>query len=117
MTRGGETVSLFVNQAEMTGSRHSRIACVQCHTGGTPSNLRACSTMPPKVDCSICHAEVVSQYRESTHGKLAAQGSPDAPVCQDCHKPHGTLGRNDSASRTFSRSVPALCAQCHRAGH
>src|SRR5208283_2322956 len=65
---------------------------------------------------SICHAEAVSQYRESTHGKLVAQGSPDAPACKDCHSPHGTLGSKDSASPTFSRNVPGLCAKCHRAG-
>ena len=58
----------------------------------------------------ICHAEVVDQYRESKHGQLAAKGSPDAPVCKDCHSPHGTLSKNDSASPTFSRNVPALCA-------
>jgi cytochrome b subunit of formate dehydrogenase len=58
----------------------------------------------------------VNQYRESTHGTLAAQGSPDAPTCQDCHSPHGTRSRTDSASPTFSRNVPALCAKCHQAG-
>ena len=58
----------------------------------------------------------VNQYRESTHGTLAAQGSPDAPACPDCHGTHGILGKNDSASPTFSRNVPALCAKCHRTG-
>jgi predicted CXXCH cytochrome family protein len=101
---------------ELAGSRHSRTACVQCHTGGTPSHTRPCDTMPAQVDCSICHAEVVAQYRESTHGQLAAKGSPDAPTCQDCHSPHGTRGKNDSTSPTFSRNVPTLCGQCHRSG-
>ena len=115
-TGSGQTGSLYVNGAELAGSRHARIACVQCHTGGTPSNLRACSTIKSKVDCSICHEKVVGQYRESTHGVLAAQGSPDAPLCQDCHSPHGTMGRLDSASPTFSRNIPALCAKCHQSG-
>ena len=113
----GKTGSLYVNAAELAGSRHSRIACVQCHTGGTPSSVRACSTIKEKVDCSICHEKVVSQYRESTHGTLAAEGSPDAPLCQDCHSPHGTQGQMDSASPTYSRNVPALCGKCHQAGH
>ena len=116
VTRAGKAVSLFVNQAELEGSRHSQKACVQCHTGGTPAHLRPCDTMPQKVDCSICHADQVSQYKESTHGKLAAEGSPDAPACQACHSPHHTLGKTDSASPTFSRNVPALCAQCHQTG-
>jgi cytochrome b subunit of formate dehydrogenase/uncharacterized protein with PIN domain len=116
VTRGGETVSLFVNQSELSVSRHARTSCVQCHTGGTPAHNRPCDTMPGKVDCSICHADQVNQYRESTHGKLAAQGSPDAPTCQDCHSPHGTRSKIDSASPTFSRNVPALCAKCHQSG-
>ena len=116
VTRGGRTVSLFVDQTELQHSRHARTACIQCHTGGTPSDLRPCRTVPDKVDCSICHAEVMTQYRESTHGKLAAQGSPDAPGCQDCHGSHGVLGKKDSVSPTFSRNVPALCGKCHRTG-
>ena len=114
--RGGETVSLFVNKDQLTHSRHSRVACVQCHTGGDPAATRPCRTMAAKVDCSICHAEVVDQYRESRHGQLFAQGSPDAPACSDCHSSHGTLSKNDSNSPTFSRNVPALCARCHRSG-
>jgi predicted CXXCH cytochrome family protein len=116
VVRGGETVSLFVNQDELAHSRHSQKACVQCHTGGTPSDTRPCRTITTKVDCSICHAEVVTQYRESVHGKLAAEGSPDAPACADCHSPHGTMSKNDSRSPTFSRNVPALCGNCHRTG-
>lgn len=112
----GSTASLYVNGNELAGSRHSRIACVQCHTGGTPSNVRACSTIKDKVDCSICHDKVVSQYRESVHGTLAQQGSPDAPLCRDCHSPHGTQGKLESSSPTFSRNVPALCAKCHQSG-
>ena len=109
-------VSLFVKQEELGGSRHARVACVQCHTGGTPSDLRPCRTVAPAVDCSVCHADAVSQYRESTHGQLLAKGSPDAPACRDCHGAHGVKGRNESASPTFSRNVPALCAKCHRTG-
>jgi cytochrome b subunit of formate dehydrogenase len=117
VTRGGKTVSLFVDQAQLDQSRHARKACVQCHTGGTPSDVRPCRTMTAKVDCSICHADQVVQYRESTHGTLASEGSPDAPGCQDCHgHAHAVQTRNDSQAPTYSRNVPALCAKCHRAG-
>jgi predicted CXXCH cytochrome family protein len=117
VTRGGKQVSLYTDPAELARSRHAKTACVQCHTGGTPADpIRPCRTITAKVDCSPCHTEVVAQYGESTHGRLAAQGSPDAPACADCHSPHGTLGKNDSNSPTFSRNVPALCAKCHRTG-
>jgi predicted CXXCH cytochrome family protein len=117
VSRNGKVVSLLANKDELTHSRHARIACVQCHTGGDPADaVRACRTIAARVDCSVCHAEVVDQYRESRHGQLFAQGSPDAPACVDCHSPHGTQSRNDSTSPTFSRNVPALCARCHRTG-
>jgi predicted CXXCH cytochrome family protein len=117
-TLNGQTVSLFTNQDELAHSRHAKIACVQCHTGGDPADAtRPCRPMTAKVDCSVCHAETVDQYRESRHGQLFAQGSPDAPACRDCHSPHGTLSKNDSNSPTYSRNVPALCANCHRTGN
>jgi cytochrome b subunit of formate dehydrogenase/uncharacterized protein with PIN domain len=116
VVRDGKTVPLYVNHGEIDGSRHKKVACVQCHTGGTPSEARPCRTVAPKVDCSICHADQVTQYRQSTHGELTAKGSPDAPECSDCHGTHGILGRTESNSATFSRNVPNLCAKCHRAG-
>ncbi len=114
--RDGKSLSLYVSEDAIEHSRHSRVACVQCHTGGTPSEVRPCLTMTAKVDCSICHAEVVDQYKTSVHGKLAAEGSPDAPQCGDCHDPHATKSKNDVTSPTFSRNVPNLCAGCHRSG-
>ena len=116
MDQPGKTGSLYVKADELAGSRHSRMACVQCHTGGTPSNPRACITIPEKVDCNICHEKVAAQYQESIHGTLAAEGSPDAPLCQDCHGTHGTLGKHDPNSPTFSRNVPTLCANATRPG-
>jgi cytochrome b subunit of formate dehydrogenase/uncharacterized protein with PIN domain len=114
--RDGKTVSLYVSQDELAHSRHARVACSQCHTGGNPAVERPCETVIPKVDCSNCHADQAAQYRQSTHGQLAAKGSPDAPECEDCHGTHGVLGRAESNSPTFSRNVPNLCAKCHRSG-
>ncbi len=116
VTRGGRTLSLYVHQDELARSRHSRTACIQCHTGGSPGRDRPCRTMEPKVDCSICHAEAVRDHSRSTHGTLLAQGSPDAPACRDCHGTHGVMGKNETHSPTFSLNVPSLCANCHRAG-
>jgi predicted CXXCH cytochrome family protein len=44
--RSGQPVSLFTDQDELAHSRHARIACVQCHTGGDPADgTRPCRTM------------------------------------------------------------------------
>jgi cytochrome b subunit of formate dehydrogenase len=116
VTTGGVTRSLFVSESELASSRHARVACAQCHTGGDPSQVRPCATMTAKADCSICHSDVVQQYQESIHGQLLARGSPDAPTCADCHGTHHILDHTDPNSPTFSRRVPDLCAQCHQTG-
>ncbi len=113
---GGQTVSLFVDAERIAGSTHGKVACAQCHSEITPSHERACDTITRKVDCSVCHAEPASQYAKSIHGKLNAQGDPDAPVCLDCHDRHDTQSKRSPASPTFARNVPELCARCHRAG-
>ena len=115
--RGGETVSLFVDAAEAGGSAHRQVACAQCHTGTTPNHPeRACATVGGRVDCSICHAEQVNLYAESTHGTLLARGDPDAPQCRTCHGTHGTRLHLDPRSPTYVSNVAALCAECHGAG-
>ncbi len=115
--RAASGASMTVNADSLAHSRHARVACAQCHTGGNPSELRPCRTITGKVDCSICHAEVVNTYRSSTHGQLAAKESPDAPMCADCHGTHGMQGHLESDSPTYAKNVPELCGRCHRTGN
>ncbi|MBI4871637.1 MAG: hypothetical protein HY814_08715 [Candidatus Riflebacteria bacterium] len=107
---------LIVNHAELQDSMHRRIACAQCHTGLTPSNLRPCVTVTKKVDCAICHSLQVDEFKASIHGKLLAKSNPNAPSCVECHGTHGVLGKTQAQSPTFPTRVPALCARCHREG-
>ena len=116
MARGGETVSLHVDEQFYSRSEHAGTACAQCHTDVTVSQERACATVQSAVDCSICHAEQVTEYQSSTHGTLHGQDDPDAPSCQDCHVKHATLGKDSPASPTYARNVPVLCGECHRVG-
>ncbi len=116
MTRDGETVSLYVDEQAYESSMHADTACAQCHTDVTVAQERACVTVQSAVDCSICHAEQVTEYQGSAHGTLHAQDDPDAPICQDCHAKHATLGSELPVSPTYPRNVPTLCGQCHRVG-
>ena len=116
MIRDGETVSLFVDEQAYASSIHAETACAQCHTDVTVAQERACATVQSAVDCSICHAEQVTEYQGSAHGTLHAQGDPDAPACQDCHAKHATLSSELPVSPTYPRNVPKLCGQCHRVG-
>ncbi|MCX6619036.1 MAG: hypothetical protein NTZ98_23425 [Acidobacteria bacterium] len=108
---------LYVNTAVVSQSAHAKKACSQCHVGVTPSKLRPCESITQKVNCGACHAEVVVQYQQSTHGQLLARGDRNAPVCIECHGTHATGSKRDPRSSTFPTNVPALCARCHRTGH
>jgi len=113
--RENETISLFVDSIETHSSMHRSVACAQCHTGANPSNHRSCATIAIKVDCSICHTEIVDTYNNSMHGTLYDRGDQRAPECTTCHGTHGVKSRKDPKSITFPMQVPELCGQCHGA--
>ena len=116
IVRDQDTISLSIDTTEVHVSAHRNTACAQCHTGASPTAKRPCATITTKVDCSICHAEVVKTYQTSTHGKLADRGDQVAPTCRDCHGTHGIRDRRTPASPTYPTHVPDLCGKCHRAG-
>lgn len=108
--------TLQVHASELVSSRHSKIACSQCHSEVNASRLRPCEAITKKVDCTSCHAEVAQQYQSSVHGQLRAKNDPNAPTCKECHGTHHVLGKRDVASVTFPTNIPNLCARCHREG-
>ncbi|RME27007.1 MAG: hypothetical protein D6806_05315 [Deltaproteobacteria bacterium] len=114
--KGGKKMSMYVDVNAIKAGAHSDIACAQCHSGVSPVDKRPCEKITAAVDCSVCHAEVVNEYRTSIHGKLAERGDPQAPSCLDCHGHHGIKKKSDSASPTFPTNVPVLCGKCHREG-
>ncbi len=114
--RNGETVSMSVDSLELHDSKHRGVACAQCHTGVSPEHARPCATVALKVDCSICHSEVVDEYDSSMHGQLVLRGDQNAPECTDCHGRHNIRGRRDPLSPSYPINVPDLCGKCHREG-
>ena len=116
MLRDGIEISLTVDSLETHSSAHQSTRCAQCHTGVSPGEKRPCRTVADRVDCSICHSEIVDIYATSTHGRLSDRGDDQAPICTDCHGRHGTRYKNDKLSPTFPTNVPALCGECHQHG-
>ncbi|GAB4246632.1 MAG: hypothetical protein Kow00109_22720 [Acidobacteriota bacterium] len=116
VTRDGRRVSLFIDEAQYAASSHANTACAQCHTEVSSALKRPCAAIQNRVDCAVCHAEVVQEWQESAHGRFAAEGDPAAPTCRTCHDPHYTLSSRLPTSPTFPRNVPQLCGQCHKAG-
>ncbi len=84
--------------------------CVDCHGShgiSRPDEPRGGISQR----CARCHASVYAEYAESVHGRaLAGEGSPDLPVCTDCHGSHAIFDPNSKAARTRSHEI---CARCH----
>jgi predicted CXXCH cytochrome family protein len=113
----GSEKSLFVNVDDFEHSIHKKktISCAKCHVNVNHNNSPVCKDSG-KVDCSICHAEVVKLYDESTHGILHAKNDKNAPNCTDCHGTHNVMAKANFDSPIFPRNIPELCANCHREG-
>ncbi|MCK5489942.1 MAG: cytochrome c3 family protein, partial [Gemmatimonadetes bacterium] len=113
----GSTISMFVDEGPYSVGAHEGTTCAQCHTGvSVLFDDRPCETISSPVDCSICHAEQVTEYQASSHGRLAAEGVADAPICLDCHEKHATSDKESPVSPTYARNVPELCSTCHQEG-
>ncbi|HET7185358.1 MAG TPA: hypothetical protein VFI82_11785 [Terriglobales bacterium] len=113
-TRDGRP--LTVHAADLSSSRHAKVACSQCHSDVNASRVRPCETITGPVDCSKCHEQISQDYQRSKHGQLFAKKDPNAPVCKECHGTHRVLGKHDPQSVTFATNIPTLCARCHREG-
>jgi len=111
----GRSQSLLVDLNQLAGSDHEGIACVKCHTNARSDRSPVCLESG-KVDCSMCHAAVVEDYKSSTHGEYYAAGDSIAPYCTDCHGSHEIIDKSDPRSPAFSTNIPDLCGRCHREG-
>jgi cytochrome b subunit of formate dehydrogenase len=114
--RDGRAVSIHVDAERFGASVHEKLSCVSCHT-----DLDGVEEWPherdlPRVDCTECHDDSdgpVTEYWSSTHGRLAEEGNPLAPLCQDCHGDHYVLELEHPDSAISPFNVPGMCAQCH----
>jgi cytochrome b subunit of formate dehydrogenase len=60
--------------------------------------------------CGTCHQGVLSQYRESIHGGLLAEGDPNVPACTTCHTTHTPPPAVEAG---FRAAAVAECGNCH----
>jgi len=97
-------------------------SCGDCHfSGGSAHRILAPSFPDSTVNhfnipmtCGQCHKGIEQDYREGIHGRLAANGQTDVPVCTDCHGEHGILSADDPRSPVSARRVAEMiCARCH----
>jgi cytochrome b subunit of formate dehydrogenase len=98
----------------------SSAECTDCHGShdlSSPSNPASkifWSNVPQT--CGKCHENVLKTYSRSVHGKAAAAGKRDAPVCTSCHGEHTIKSHLDPGSSVYSSVIAEkTCGQCHAA--
>jgi formate dehydrogenase gamma subunit len=91
----------------------SAAVCTDCH--GSHAVLPASDARSPifkfniPQTCGHCHASVAAEYRESVHGRAAARGVSQTPVCTDCHGIHNILPQQGAQTALGTNT----CARCH----
>jgi len=119
LERAGRDLSLYVDAARLADGVHASLDCTDCHEEFSDIKEYPHPPATQRVKCTECHEDddgPVAAYWESTHGRLAAGGDPDAPLCQDCHGNHYILPLSDRNSAVSPFNIPNMCAQCHAEG-
>jgi len=88
--------------------------CIDCHA----SHRIADPTMPAarlaSADiCGKCHAEFLTTFRDSFHGKANELGFVSGATCADCHTPHKNLRADDLRSSVHPDNLAKTCGSCH----
>jgi len=96
--------------------------CVDCHSA-TGTGHRILPPIDPRSTiyhfnihrtCGKCHGEIAGRYARSSHGRLAAHGEADAPVCTTCHGEHAIFPVTDERSPVYPTNVSlTVCGSCH----
>lgn len=89
--------------------------CGECHGDVHAVNRTGTEAFRKAIPgiCGMCHDKVFAEYRESVHGKAAAEGIVAAPVCSSCHGEHLILAPSKGASPVSRSHIPGTCGRCH----
>ena len=63
--------------------------------------------------CGNCHAEEMSTYEKTYHGKVTRLGYATIAKCSDCHGSHRILPPSDPDSKLSQKNIVATCGSCH----
>jgi uncharacterized membrane protein YfcA len=99
------------------GCPNAIMSCFSCHGphGVAPSDDPSSPVHRDQiaVTCGACHAEALSAFSDSIHGRSLIAGSAFAPTCINCHGVHGIQSATGDAALTSAGRVVFTCAECH----
>lgn len=90
--------------------------CTDCHAShriGDPTT--SANRLASADTCGHCHAEYLTTFRDSFHGKANSLGFVSGATCADCHTPHKNLPAEHPASSVNPANLPETCGACHEA--
>ncbi len=92
--------------------------CASCHgahailPAADPESSVSRARVP--ATCGACHGEIAAAFGDSIHGRAAAGGVSDSPMCTDCHGEHRILSPQEPGSPVYATNIPRLtCGRCH----
>ena len=104
--------------ARLVAEGRRAAVCSDCHgshailRSSDPDSLVNHARVPDT--CGQCHSEIAAAYAASIHGRAAAQGVREAPVCTDCHGEHRILSPAEPGSTVFPTNISLqTCGHCH----
>ncbi|MCD6250264.1 MAG: hypothetical protein J7J98_08050 [candidate division Zixibacteria bacterium] len=121
-----EAFESSVHGQASAGGIHLAATCNDCHsTAGTAHRILGPGQPESSIGhfeipktCGRCHPSIMNDFYEGIHGKLAAQGETDSPVCTNCHGEHGILSPSDPLSSVSpTRVAEATCSPCHESAY
>ncbi len=89
--------------------------CIDCHM--EHHNIESVAKPDWKLyvinECGGCHAEQLSTYRKTFHGKVTKLGFVTVAKCSDCHGSHKILPRAEKDSAISEGNIVMTCGKCH----
>jgi cytochrome b subunit of formate dehydrogenase len=107
-----------VHAKELENGNKDAPTCIDCHGHHSILPLRNPESkthfMNVSNTCGQCHESANQDFLESDHGKSAAYGHKDAPICTDCHGEHAIFRTSDPRSPVHFFNVSKnTCGRCH----
>jgi len=88
--------------------------CVDCHRSHMIADpTTAASRIASTDSCGGCHAEYLTSFRDSFHGKANDLGMASGATCADCHTPHRNLSADHPESSVHPDNLLDTCGGCH----
>jgi len=112
----GDLLSLAIDGAAFSRSVHGPIGCAACHAEAAapdhPGNVKNFDSarqyaLAQNQACRACHGPVFERYERSVHAARVREAQSAAPVCGDCHPPHGV------ARASIQGGPKETCLACH----